>query len=142
MIFAIEAAAYAFAAWRLLALGLTRRQPGLALFLILRCLGAVVAVTIPVRSAMYFWWYIGYALTGSVVSVIAVRETLALVFDDYPGIRSIGRWTMYGAVAAALVSSITISAAYWRSDVRTNLYPVLVTSRSVVFSLAVVVASL
>lgn len=142
MILAIEAAAYAFAAWRLLALGLMKRQPGLALFLLFGCLSQVTASAAQKHSALYFWTYIGLTLIDNVISVIAVRESLALVLDDYPGIRSVSRWTMYGAVIAALVSSLAIDAAYWRSDVRTNLYYIEVANRSVVFSLTVVVASL
>ncbi|HXJ40586.1 MAG TPA: hypothetical protein VNH18_15005 [Bryobacteraceae bacterium] len=143
IISAIEAAAFAFTAWRLFARGLTQRQAGLTLFLLFRCLFSVIAAALPPSSQLYFWTYVSMVLLYSLISIGAVRESLALVLDDYPGIRSLGRWTMYGALIVGLISSLAIGAAFWRgSQFHTNLYSIQVVNRSVTFSLAIVVASL
>jgi len=141
--FALNAAAYAFTAWRLIARGLPKRQPALLVFLLLRCLLAWSSVALTGRAPLYFWSYVLLTPFDSLVSILAVRESLGLVLYQYPGIRSLGRWTMYGAVSVSLLVAVVITAAYWRGDsVRSNLYYIEVGTRSIAFGLAVVVASL
>ena len=143
LIAATHVAAYAFTAGRLVALGLTKRQPALLSALSVRCLLALMALVLPQASTFYFWSYVLLSPLDGPVSFLAVRESLGLVLHQYPGIRSIAQWTMYGAVAVALFASIVLSAAYWRgSGPHTNLYYIEVFNRSLTFALAVVVTSL
>lgn len=141
-ILGLEAAAFAFTAWRLFARGLARRQTSLLAFLLFRSVTMVATLFLPARSAVYFWSYMVFAPLDSLFSVVAVRETIGLVLDDYPGLRTVGRWTMYGAVAASLVSAVLIGAAFWRTNVTSHLYYVQVSTRSVMFGLAVTLISL
>lgn len=140
---ALQAAAYAYTAWRLFARRLAKRQAALIGFLLLRCFVMTVSLVPAQASDLYFWTYVIFTPLDCLVSVLAVREAIGLVLDDYPGIRAIGRWTMYGAVVVALASALVIAAAFWRGpEVRSNLYYIEVSNRSVVFGLAVVLTSL
>lgn len=142
MIFALESAAYAFAAWRLFALGLSRKQPALTAFLLFRSLAVAAASISHTGSASYFWFYIGFTSLNIVLAIFASREAIALVLDEYPGLRSVGRQTVYGAIAVALVSAFGIGHVYWRSDVTTNLYLFQVANRSLMFGLTVILIAL
>jgi hypothetical protein len=141
-ILALQSAAYAFTAWRLFARGLAARQSGLFVFLIFRCLLMLASTLVPGKSHLYFYFYVFFTPLDAVISVVAVREAIGLVLADYPGLRSIGRWTMYGAVVVAIVSSLLIAAAFWRTDIPSKVYYVMVANRSVVFALAVILISL
>lgn len=142
IILAIQTAAYAFTAWRLFARGLARQQAGLVAFLLFRSLEMAVSTLVPQSSQVYFWNYVFFTPFDCLVSLVAVREAIGLVLDDYPGLRTVGRWTMYGAVVVALVCSLVLAAAFWRGTIRTNLYYIEVSNRSIVFGLAVVLISL
>jgi len=77
------------------------------------------------------------------MSIAAVREAIGLVLEEYPGLRTVGRWTMWGAVAVSTLASVVVVGTYWRGPVvRTNLYYIEVATQCLVFGLAVVVASL
>ncbi len=142
IIFALHAAAYAFTAGRLIALGLARRQIGLLLYLAFRSFWAFGTLVLPRSSPVYFWTYIGCSFIEGPLSLFAVHEALGLVLDEFKGLRSFGRWTMYGGVLVSVIVSSVVTAASWRTDAKSNLYYVLVMNRSVTFALAVVVASL
>jgi hypothetical protein len=142
LILATQAAAYAYTAWRLFARGLAGRQSGLLVFLLFRCLFGLSSTLLPQRSSFYFWNYFILMPLDCVVSVVAVREAIGLVLDDYPGLRSVVRVTMYGAVAVATVSAVLVAAAFWPAEVPSNMYYVQVSTRSAAFGLAVVLASL
>lgn len=142
-IFALNAAAYAFTAGRLVVRGLPKRQPALLVFLLLRFFLTLSSVALSNRSPLYFWAYVVLTPFDGLVSILAVRESLGLVLYQYPGLRSFGRWTMYGAVTVSLLISLPVTLAYWRGDVvKSNLYYVEVGNRSIAFGLAVVVAAL
>ncbi|MCU1326556.1 MAG: hypothetical protein JWN34_1926 [Bryobacterales bacterium] len=142
LILAMQAAAYAYTAWRLFARGLGGRQSGLFGFLLFRCAFMLSSALLPERSHLYFWTYVILMPLDCVVSVVAVREAIGLVLDDYPGLRSVGRITMYGAVVVSTLSAVLIAAAFWREHIPSNLYYVQVSTRSAGFGLAVILMSL
>jgi hypothetical protein len=139
----IESAAAVGALARLTQLKLAGRFPALFGWL------AILAATdfsfglLPQRSALYFWIYVCSQPAANVLSILAVRELLGIVFVDYPGIRSIGRWFTYIGVALASTASLATSMLLVRdtSHVSIHLYYVEVLDRSVVFTLAVIIIS-
>jgi len=134
----------AVAAVRLFAVRLGARQPGLLAFLVYVAVNSVLLSLFPPDSIEYFWVYVVSAPVGWVVSIWAVREIISLAMAAYPGIRTACRWTMYAAVAVSSFVSLLITAAFWRGSgsAQRGLYYLLITERSVLFSLAVVIVSL
>lgn len=141
----LQAAVAAVAAVRLFNLGLNRRQPALFAYLIYTALYLFALGSIPSNSAIYFWLYMFFDVLNWIVSLFVVREMFALVLDDYPGIRTAGRWTMYGAIALALTGSLAIARIFWGGGPNgrsPHLYYLLVANRSIVFTLSVVIISI
>lgn len=139
----MQAAGALAAAARLFYLNLARQFPALLTFLVfLAALDAGFAVE-DGRSTVYFWSYIALEPVLSVLSILAVRELLALTLSDYAGIRSVARWTMYCAIGVSFVISLLVTEIFWSRGAagRANsqyIFDVELTKRSVVFSLAAV----
>jgi hypothetical protein len=98
----------------------------------------------PLKSSTYFWLYLASLGVNWVIDIFVVREMFALALGEYPGIRTAGRWAMYGATAVSVTASLAITTFFWNGGARgrSNLFYVEVVNRSVVFTLAVVVASI
>ena len=139
----LQAAAAAIAVARLTYLKLGGRFPALLAWL--SVLGATdfAYSLLSQRSALYFWIYVAGQPVLCIFGVLAVRELLALVFRDYPGIRSVGRWGVYAGVAVASSASLLASMAFARdrSHGSLHLFYIEVFQRSVVFTLALVILS-
>ncbi len=89
--------------------------------------------------------YVVYLPLQNILSIVAVRELFALVFDDYPGIQTIGRWAMYAGIILAVVASVTIDRFFWdggAGDRDGVLFYMEVVQRSVVFGLALVIITI
>jgi hypothetical protein len=114
-------------------------------FLAFLALSEGVFAVVPDSSVLYFRMYVAYLPLQNILSIVAVRELFALVFDDYPGIQTIGRWAMYTGVVLSIASSVLIARIFWRGGVgnrAVRLFYLEVAQRSVVFSLAVVIATI
>lgn len=97
------------------------------------------------RTPTYFWMYVVCLPSRNVLSIVAVRELFALVFEDYPGIQTIGRWAMYAGIALSIAASVAIAGIFWRGGAGGRdgfLFYLEVVQRSVVFSLAVVISTI
>jgi hypothetical protein len=138
----LQGAAAAAAALRLMAVGLVKAQSALLTFLVFNALGLSFLATLPLESHLYFWSFIAYSAIDWAVSLWAVREMFGLSLSQYPGIRTLARLTLYGAVCAGAVVSATAVALQPGRNGRTYFYYVQIADRSVVFSLAVVVLAL
>jgi hypothetical protein len=140
----IQSAASGAAIWRLMNLKLATRFK--ALFAWLCVLGAtdLAAALLSRFQGAYFWLYIVYVTLTCGFGVFAVGELFTLVFIDYPGIRSVGRWSMYAGTALATIASILIAAYFRRTSTEgsVHLFYLEVGQRSVVFSLAVVIVTI
>jgi hypothetical protein len=137
----LQSVAAATAVVRLWHLKLVTRFPSLFAWLILSGAKTFALSLLSQRSTLYFWIYVVGEPLATVFAVFAVRELLALVFRDYPGIRSVGRWGTYVAVAAAMALSLGASMLLVRdkSHGSTHLYYIEVVQRSAVFALALVI---
>lgn len=140
----LQSAAAAIAAGRLIHLGLARRFPALLAWLLLVAAGNLLSIFPPYQSALYFWFYFVGVPLECAAAIFAVRELFALVFIDYPGIRSVGRWAIYAGIAIATSASILIANIFPRSSPHGShhLFYFEVAQRSVVFSLAVAILTI
>ena len=139
----LESAGAAVAVARLTWLKLDRRFPALFVWLIVRALIDFSLSLLPQRSIAYFWVYVCAEPIACVFGVFAVRELLGIVFRDYRGISSMGRWVTYAGVSLAIISSVAFSMLVVRdpSHGSIHLYYIEVAQRSTIFALAVVIIS-
>lgn len=141
----LQAAAATIAVGRLIWLGLARRFPALLAYLILLAAANFISGVLPQNSTAYFHVYQAYVPLDCVFSVLAVRELFSLVFSDYPGIVTVGRWAMYTGTALAAGLSLVLANVFWRKDARyhSNTIQYLeLSQRSILFSLVVVIATI
>ncbi|MGD1070755.1 MAG: hypothetical protein ABSB15_11495 [Bryobacteraceae bacterium] len=141
----LQAAAASIVAARLLVLGLAKRQPALLTFLLSTALIFFSLASLPPASAVYFWIYIVSLAVSWAVSLYVVREMFALALDGYPGIRTAGRWAMYGATGISVAASLAVTTAFWNGGARGRsrlLFYLEVVDRSVVFTLAAIVVAI
>ena len=142
----IQAAAAGAAATRLIYLKLAKQFPALLAYLVFQAGINLGFGLLNDTSPPYFWSYIALEPLGCVLSVIAVRELFALTFDDYPGIRTVGRWVMYAGVAIALTASLLLTGFFWSGAAlgraHSRLFYLEVSQRSIVFTLAFVIVAI
>jgi hypothetical protein len=142
------AATAAAAVTRLTYLNLARRFPALVAYLVFLAVESVAYGLLSPTSAAYFWGYIVLQPLEYVFSILAVRELFALVFDDYPGIRSVGRWVTYAGVGLALSISLLLTGLFWNGGTRgrsihfIHLFYFEVSQRSTVFTLAFLIVTI
>lgn len=131
------------AAGRMLYLGLGKRFPALLGYLLFIAGSSFCYSILDRGSKSYFWAYLSLVPLESVFRIFAVRELVMLTFKNYPGIRTVGRWTMYAGLAIALTASILITRVFWTAGAngrqKWGLFYFEVAQRSIVFALAVVI---
>ena len=78
------------------------------------------------------------------MAALSVREMFVLVFRDYPGLRTAGKWALYVAIAISVGAFLLVLRSPWDGEsVNTRrLFYELVFDRSVHFSLAVIIVIL
>jgi hypothetical protein len=132
------------AAFRLLSLGLARRQTALFSFVLLNAANLLVLVSIPSDSPLYFWLFIGFTVVNWVAAFLAVRGMFGLSMGDYPGIRTAARWALYATTSLAALLALGIGASAWGAgrNGRSNLFYIEVADRSFLLTLAVIVVGL
>ncbi len=136
-----QAAAAAALVARLATLRLTGSFPALLTWLVSLGITESLASIFAQDSGLYFWLYLASVPLMSVLGILAVRELLALVFRDYPGIRSVGRTAAYAAAVSAGAISLLAAFLIPRSESggSRHLFYAEVLQRSVVFTLALVI---
>jgi hypothetical protein len=138
-----HAAAAAAAVTRLVQLNLAGKFRALFAYLaFIAAINVIFGVTSN-DTAFYFWTYLVVEPLKCVFSIFAVRELLTLVFERYPGIRSLGRWVMNGGVALFTSLSVLLTKAFWSSSAagraHSHLFYFELVQRTVVFTLALVI---
>lgn len=111
-----QAAAAAFAAARLLHFRLRCRYPVLFSYLIVSTILYIVLSVLPVKSHAYYWAYIVAQPVTWCAAALAVREMFALIFKNYPGLQTAGRWALYGALALSVAVSVVLARTFHASD--------------------------
>ena len=139
-------AASALAAGRLLFLRLAKRFPSLVAWLLYFSASSFALAVLSPKTNLYLRIYLVAIPLYCVFAIMAVHELFALIFDNYPGIRTVGRWAMYSAIALAATISLIATSLFWsqtatnrESNVRPGIYYLQLGHRSVTFSLAIVI---
>jgi hypothetical protein len=141
-----QAIAAAVAAGRMLYLGLGKRFPALLGYVVFAACSSLCYSILDRTSKPYFWVYVSLTPLESIFKIFAVRELIMLTFDNYPGVRTIGRWTMYAGLAIAVIASLLLTRAFWTVGAhgrqKWGLFYFEVAQRSIVFALAVVIIAI
>jgi hypothetical protein len=142
---AIAAAALA-AATRTIYLNLAERFPALLAYLAALAAINVDLGLLSITSKLYFWSYLVLESLKCLLGIVAVRELFALTFNDYPGIRSVGRWVMYAGIVLALTISLLLTGFFWSGGAsgraHSHLFYFEVAQRSIVFTLVFVIVTI
>ena len=139
-----QAAAAAFAAARLLHFRLRSRYPILFSYLIVSTIVYSVFSVLSIKSRAYYWTYILTQPISWCVAALAVREMFALIFKDYPGLRTAGRWSFYVALAISVAVSIVLAGTLHATSApkAPQLVYILQLDRSIGFTLTVTISIL
>jgi hypothetical protein len=136
-----QAAAAAFAAARLLHFRLRTRFPFLFSYLVIQAIASAFFSATATNTRLYFWGYIALESIVWFVAAFAVREMFTLIFKDYPGLRTAGRWALYGALVLSIIGSLIIGAVFapGRSHAASRLFYQMVLDRSINLSLTAII---
>jgi hypothetical protein len=140
----MQAVAAAFVVARLLHFGLRSQFPRLFNYLLFSAVSfAAGGFLFPYKAAYYVLYNVSQPL-NVVFAVFAVFEMIGLIFRNYPGIRTTGKWAINGAVAISLCASAVIAALYPAPEKYGSFasYYELMVERSAVFILAIIVVVL
>ena len=141
-----QSAAAMVAMARLISLNLAKRFPALVGYLSLLALSNLLSGGLSRQSTLYFWYYVALEPVDTVVGIFAVRELIALIFANYPGIRTVGRWALYAAIAISLGVSLFLTSVFRYSgpDPRSKwaLFYVETARRSIILSLMVAIIAI
>ncbi len=137
----LQAAAAAFAVARLLQFRLTSRYVYLFSYLAATAAFDLGLSLLARRSHEYYWTFIVAGPTIWLTASLAVYQMFSLIFRDFPGLRTVGRWALNGALAIAVVASVVILRAPGPElSIRSKgLYYELVFDRSLHFALAAII---
>jgi len=72
------------------------------LYLIVSTVLSAVFSVLSVKSHVYYLAYIAAQPVAWCAAALAVREMFALIFRDYPGLQTAGRWALYVALGYPL----------------------------------------
>jgi hypothetical protein len=125
-------------------LKLAAKFPAFIAYLTFIAVWNFASALVPQHSFLYFWIYVASVPLEGIFGLMAVRELFSLLFARYPGIRTIGRWATYSGVALSMAASLVLTKVAWAGGARgrSGLFYIEVAQRSVVFSLAVVIATI
>lgn len=139
-----QAAAAAFAAARLLHCRLRQRFPLLFSYLIISAVLSAIFSALSIKSRVYYWFYIAEQPISWCAAALAVREMFALIFRNYPGLQTVGKWTFYSALGLSVAVSVvlvqTLKAGGARNSIQ--LIYVLILDRSIGVTLTLTIVIL
>lgn len=142
----IQSAAALVPLARLIWLNLTKQFRALAWYLAVLSVSDLLAGGLPQQSIAYFWYYIVLNPVKSAAGIFAVRELITLIFADYPGIRTVGRWALYAGIGFSIAASIALTRffSYSGSQPRSKwgLYYIEMERRSIHLTLAIAIIAI
>lgn len=86
--------------------GLRRRYPYQFAYMVFLAPYSIWPLFADTRSAGYFWFWVLTEPFKWLVETLVVREFCGLALERYRGLRSLGRWGMYGGIALSTAMSI------------------------------------
>lgn len=141
----LQSAAASFALARLIYLRLARTFPAILAYVIFTASLNFAYAVMERSTKPYFWTYVVIGPFEGVFSILVVRELITLMFGDYPGIRTVGRWAMYVGIAGSGVATLVLTKYFWSAGAtrrRWGIFYIQVEQRSVIFTLAVIIAAI
>ena len=91
---------------KLFATGLYERYPFFSLYFVFRVPNGIWPLFVETNSARYAYIWVWIDPLVLLFYILLVAELYRIVLDKYPGLYTVGRWTMYASVCI----SVTISA--------------------------------
>ena len=139
-----QATAATIAAVRLITAGLASTFPALFAYLVFDAIYSLIYAVMSPLSLAYFWVYVAAVPLECALSILAVRELITLIFGSYPGIRTVGRWTIYAGLAVAIGMSLAIAKLLNNRyhHRKWGLYYLQSAQRSILFSLAIAIVAI
>ena len=127
--------ANAVAALRLYQLDLNRVYRFFFAYLVFALFRSLVLLPFKTAGATYAYIYLGTAPILWVFYILVVLELYSLVLQNYSGINSLGRWTLYGALAFSIAVSLLTLIPSLGNESSRLMFWVTTVERGVVFSL-------
>ena len=98
--------ASALTALKLFSTGLYRQYPIFFLYFVFRVPNSILPLLLDTGSNAYFYYYVITLPLVLAFYILLVRELYQLVLQDYRGLQTAGRWTMYLSLVGALALSL------------------------------------
>jgi hypothetical protein len=137
----VQSAAALIGLTRLTYVKQTKQFRAIAWYLGVLCVYNLLAGGLSPRSITYFWFYVAMTPLESAAGIFAIRELIALIFSNYPGIRTVGRWALYAGIGLSFGTSLALTRFFSYSGPQPRskwaLYYVETAQRSIIFSLAI-----
>src|ERR1700754_2503563 len=96
----------ALTALKLFSTGLYKQYPIFFLYFVFRVPNSIAPLAFEVHSDSYFYSYVIALPIVLVFYILLVRELYQLVLQDYRGLQTAGRWTMYVSLVGSLAIAI------------------------------------
>jgi hypothetical protein len=142
----VQSATALIALARLAYLNLTKQFRALAWYLGLFSVSNLLAGGLSPRSVTYFWYYLAMIPLESAAGIFAVRGLIALIFANYPGIRTVGRWALYAGVVFSVAVSLALNSLFSYSGLhrrqKWGLFYIEAAQRSIILSLAIAIIAI
>jgi hypothetical protein len=129
--------ANATAALRLYQLDLNRVYRFFFAYLVLTTARSLVLLPFSVRENTYGLIYLATIPILWVFYILIVLELYSLVLQNYSGIYSLGRWTLYGALFFSVTVSVLTLIPSWGNETSKLLFWCTTVERGVDFSLVI-----
>lgn len=129
--------ANATAALRLYQLDLNRVYRFFFAFLVFSTARSLLLLPFNLRGNMYGLIYLATLPILWVFYILIVLELYSLVLQNYSGIYSLGRWTLYGALFFSVTVSILTLIPTWGNESSKLLFVCTTVTRGVDFSLVI-----
>jgi hypothetical protein len=133
-LWAIAIGANATLAVRLYSLRLHKRYPAFFAYLIFQTIRSLALVAFPLESFTFAYIFFYTQPVLWVFYVLVVLELYKLVLNDLPGIYSLGRWALYGALVIAVTISFLTLIPFWGKEESKLLFWVTTVERGVLTS--------
>jgi hypothetical protein len=130
----VAIAANAVLAVRLYMLGLHKSYPYFFIYLIFQTARSLALVSFRVNSFTFAYIFVYTQPVLWVFYVLVVLELYDKVLDDWVGIKSVGRWALYGSLVIAVVVSCLTLIPFWGKEDSKLLFWVTTVERGVLTS--------